>query len=218
MKADYALCLVTDSHLSRGRSSLEVVAAAIRGGVTLVQYREKGATTRTMVEEARALLGLCRSRGIPLIINDRADVAIAVGADGLHVGQDDMPAALARRIIGVGKILGVSAGNPEEARRAAEDGADYVGASPIYSTPTKADAAMPMGLDGLRALVASTNAETTGVPIVAIGGVNEGNAAAILEAGAAGIAVVSAIVSAADVETAARSLRRIADGARGRIA
>ncbi len=213
MKVDYALCLVTDSLLSRGRSSLEVVAAAIRGGVTMVQYREKGGTTRAMVEEARALLGLCRSRGVPLIVNDRADIAIAVGADGLHVGQDDMPAALARRLIGGSMILGVSAGSPEEARRAAEDGADYVGASPIYSTPTKPDAAAPMGLDGLRALVASA-----GVPIVAIGGVNEGNAAAVLEAGAAGIAVVSAIVSAVDVAAAARSLRRIADGARGRIA
>ena len=149
---DYSLYLVTDSSLSRGRSSLEVVDAAIRGGVTMVQYREKGATTRAMIEEARVLLELCRSRGVPFIVNDRADVALAVDADGLHVGQDDMPAALARRIIGNGRILGVSAGNVEEARRAAEDGADYIGASPVFSTPTKPDALPPMGTEGLRAL------------------------------------------------------------------
>jgi thiamine-phosphate pyrophosphorylase len=215
VKVDYTLYLVTDDLLSRGRSSLEVVAAAIRGGVTMVQYREKGATTRAMIEEAGALLGLCRPRGVPLIINDRADVAIAVGADGLHVGQDDMPVALARRLIGEGGILGVSAGSPEEARRAAEEGADYIGASPIFATPTKPDATSPLGLEGLRALAASMRAAGRRLPIVAIGGINEGNAAAIIGAGAAGIAVVSAIVSAQDVEAASRSLRRTAEGAKG---
>lgn len=215
MKADYTLYLVTDGLLSRGRSSLEVVAAAIRGGVTMVQYREKGATTRAMIEEAGALLGLCRSGGVPLIINDRADVAVAVGADGLHVGQDDMPVALARRLIGDGGILGVSAGSPDEARRAAEEGADYIGASPIFATPTKPDATAPLGLEGLRALAASMRAAGRRLPIVAIGGINEANAAAIIGAGAEGIAVVSAIVSAPDVEAASRSLRRTAEGAKG---
>ena len=137
-------------------------------------------------------------------------MALAIDADGLHVGQDDMPAALARRVAGSGKILGVSAGNIEEARRAALDGADYIGASPIFSTPTKPDALRPMGLEGLRAL-----ASAVALPVVAIGGINAGNAAAILGAGAAGIAVVSAIVSADNVEAAARALRKIIDGTRG---
>lgn len=177
----------------------------------MLQYRAKSATTRGMVEEARALLVLCRSRGVPLLINDRADVAMAVDADGLHVGQDDLPAALARRLLGKGKLLGVSVGSPEEARRAIADGADYLGASPIFATPTKPDAPTPLGIDGMRALTAATR-----VPIVAIGGINAGNAAAIIAAGASGIAVVSAIVAARDVEAAARELREIVNGAKGR--
>ena len=208
MKADYSLYLVTDASLSRGRGSVEVAEAAIRGGVTMLQYRAKGATTRIMVEEAGSLRKLCRSRGIPFIVNDRADVAIAVDADGLHVGQDDLPAALARRLIGRRKLLGVSAGSPEEARRAAAEGADYVGASPVFSTPTKPDASAPLGLSGLRAL-----ADAVRIPVVAIGGIDAGNAAAVFEAGATGIAVVSAIVAAVDVEAAARSLRGIAEAA-----
>jgi thiamine-phosphate pyrophosphorylase len=208
--ADYSLYLVTDSSLSRGRSSLEIVDAAISGGATMVQYRDKNATTRAMIEEARALLELCRARGVPFIVNDRADVALAVDADGLHVGQDDMPAALARRILGSGKILGVSAGNIEEALRAAAEGADYIGASPIFSTPTKPDAPRPMGLEGLRAL-----ARRIERPVVAIGGINAPNAAAIIGSGAVGIAVVSAIVSADDVEAATRELRSIVDRAKG---
>jgi thiamine-phosphate pyrophosphorylase len=139
---------------------------------------------------------------VPFIVNDRVDVALAVDADGVHVGQDDMPARLARKLIGQGKILGVSAGSLEEARRALSDGADYVGASPVFSTPTKPDAPSPMGLEGLRVLAAAL-----AIPVVAIGGINAGNAESMLGCGAAGIAVVSAIVSAEDVEGAARRLR-----------
>jgi thiamine-phosphate pyrophosphorylase len=211
MRFDCSLYLVTDESLSCGRSSIEVAEAALRGGISMLQYRAKSATTRGMVEEARALLVLCRSRGVPLLINDRADVAMAVDADGLHVGQDDLPAALARRLLGKGKLLGVSVGSPEEARRAIADGADYLGASPIFATPTKPDAPTPLGIDGMRALTAATR-----VPIVAIGGINAGNAAAIIAAGASGIAVVSAIVAARDVEAAARELREIVNGAKGR--
>jgi len=185
----------------------------MRGGVTMLQYRAKSATTRAMVEEARALVTLCRSRGVPLIINDRADVAMAVDADGLHVGRDDLPAGIARRLLGKGKILGVSVGSPEEARRAIAEGADYVGASPIFATPTKPDAPAPLGIDGLRVLAAAAR-----VPIVAIGGINAGNASAIIDAGAAGLAVVSAIAAADDVEAAARSLRKIIDIAKERTA
>jgi thiamine-phosphate pyrophosphorylase len=210
MRFDCSLYLVTDESLSRGRGSLALAEAAMRGGVTMLQYRAKGATTRAMLEEANSLLELCRSRGVPLIINDRADVAMAIDADGLHVGQSDLSAGIARRLLAKGKILGVSVGSPEQARRAIAEGADYLGASPIFATPTKRDAAEPMGIEGLRSLAAGTRA-----PVVAIGGINAGNAAAVIAAGAAGIAVVSAIVAADDAEAAARSLRRIIDAAKG---
>jgi thiamine-phosphate pyrophosphorylase len=200
--AAYALYLVTDEGLSRGRSQLSIVAAAIRGGVTMVQYRRKQAATLRMVEEASALCRLCRDAGVPFIVNDRIDVALAVDADGVHVGQDDMPAALARRLAGTGMILGVSAGGTEEAVRAEADGADYIGASPVFATPTKPDAPPPLGIEGLRGICRAVK-----IPVVAIGGMNAGNAAAMREAGAAGVAVVSAIVAAEDVEAAARAVR-----------
>ena len=199
---DYTLYLVTDAGLSQGRTHAEVVEAAIRGGVTVVQYREKSAPTRRMIEEAREIRQLCRAAGVPFIVNDRVDVALAVDADGVHVGQDDMPAAVARRLIGKGRILGVSAGSVEEARKAVVDGADYIGASPVFATPTKPDAPQAMGIEGLRKL-----ARAVGIPVVAIGGMNADNAASITEAGAAGVAVISAIVAAPDVEAAARAIR-----------
>jgi len=198
---DYTLYLVTDTGLSLGRTHSHIVEAAIRGGVTVVQYREKAATTRQMVEEARELRQLCSAAGVPFIVNDRIDVALAVDADGVHVGQDDMPVSLARAIIGKGRILGVSAGSAAEARKAEADGADYIGASPIFATPTKPDAPAPMGVEGLRWL-----ARAVSVPVVAIGGMNAENAPSIIQAGAAGVAVVSAIVSAQDVEAAARRI------------
>ncbi len=178
-----------------------MVEAAIRGGVTVVQYREKAASTRRMIAEARELRQLCRAAGVPFIVNDRIDVALAVDADGVHVGQDDMPAPLARRLIGKGRILGVSAGNVDEARRAEEEGADYIGASPVFATPTKPDAPAPMGVEGLRKLAGAVS-----IPVVAIGGMNAQNARAVMLAGAAGLAVVSAIVGAQDVEAAARAI------------
>ncbi len=198
---DYTLYLVTDAGLSPGRTHTQVVEAAIRGGVTVVQYREKAASTRRMIAEARELRQLCRAAGVPFIVNDRIDVALAVDADGVHVGQDDMPAPLARRLIGKGRILGVSAGNVDEARRAEEEGADYIGASPVFATPTKPDAPAPMGVEGLRKLAGAVS-----IPVVAIGGMNAQNARAVMLAGAAGLAVVSAIVGAQDVEAAARAI------------
>jgi thiamine-phosphate pyrophosphorylase len=207
----YLLYLVTDAVLSRGRTQAGIVKAAIRGGVTIVQYREKAASTRRMIVEAAELLGICRAAGVPFIVNDRLDVALAIGADGVHVGQDDMPAMAARRLIGEKMLLGVSAGSVEEARKAADDGADYIGASPIFSTPTKPDAPPPLGLDGLRAI-----AKAVSVPVVAIGGINRGNAAEMMDAGAAGVAVVSAIVAADDIEAAARSLRAVLEKVRTR--
>jgi thiamine-phosphate pyrophosphorylase len=199
--AAYALYLVTDEGLSRGRGQLSIVEAAIRGGVTMVQYRQKQASTRRMIDEAAALCRLCRDAGVPFIVNDRIDVALAVDADGVHVGQDDMPASRARRLVGRDMILGISAGSEAEALKAVEDGADYIGASPVFATPTKPDAPPPLGIEGLRRLC-----RAVAIPVVAIGGMSAGNAAAMREAGAAGIAVVSAIVAADDVEAASRAL------------
>jgi thiamine-phosphate pyrophosphorylase len=199
-----SLYLVTDASLSRGRGNRQVVEAAIRGGVTAVQYRDKTASTRRMIEEASALYGICRAAGVIFIVNDRVDVALAVGADGVHVGQGDMPAPLARELIGPDRILGVSVGSVGEALRAAADGADYVGASPIFATPTKPDAPRPMGLEGLRAV-----AGAAAIPVVAIGGVNEDNVEALMRCGASGLAVVSAIVAASDVEGATKRLRAL---------
>jgi thiamine-phosphate pyrophosphorylase len=206
---DYSLYVVTDAQLSRGRSHREVIDAAIRGGATIVQYREKSASTRQMIDEALELRDLCRARSVPFIVNDRVDVALAVDADGVHVGQDDMPASLARKLIGHSKILGVSAENSEQARAAIADGADYVGAGAIFATETKADANKPIEIPGLLKI-----ARACTIPMVGIGGINVSNAASVIRAGAAGIAVVSAIVSADDVERAAREMRKIVEKAK----
>jgi len=206
---DWSLYVVTDAGLARGRSHLEIVGAAIAGGVTVVQYREKEATTRRMVEEAQGLRELCREVRVPFIVNDRLDVALAVDADGVHVGQDDMPALLARKLIGPGRILGVSVSTVEEALQAEQAGADYISASPVFSTPTKPDAPQPTGVEGLRAIV-----RAVGRPVVAIGGIKAHSAAQLIHAGAAGVAVVSAIVAAEDVEAAARELRAAVEAAR----
>jgi len=206
---DYSLYLVTDPELGRERPIGQIVEAAMRGGVTVVQYRQKNAGTRRMFEEALELRQLCRGYGVPFIVNDRLDVALAVDADGLHVGQDDLPAEIARKLIGPNKLLGVSVENVSQLRAAEAAGADYVGASPIFATPTKPDAPPAMGLAGLAEL-----AHHSTVPVVAIGGLNASNAASIVRAGAAGLAVVSAIVAAQDVEAAARQLKQIIEETR----
>lgn len=205
---NYSLYVITDSKLSRGRNHRQVIEAAIRGGATLVQYRKKNATTRQMVVEALELCKLCRAYSVPLIVNDRIDVALAVDADGVHVGQDDMPASLARKLIGRDKIMGVSAENVEQALAAIADGADYLGVGAIFATATKPDAGEPIGLAGLERI-----ARVSTIPIVGIAGINLSNAANVIRAGASGVAVVSAIVGADDVQAAARELRGVVDRA-----
>ena len=200
---DYSLYLVTDRALSLGRSTVEVVRAAIRGGVSCVQLREKGCSTREFMDEARLLKALLAGTGVPLFINDRLDVALAVGADGVHLGQNDMHIADARRLVGNRMIIGISAESVADAVRAEAEGADYIGASPVFTTPTKTDTAPPLGLDGLRAIRRAVQ-----LPLVAIGGINADNAAQVLRAGADGLAVVSAIVSAPCPRTAAAGLRQ----------
>ena len=201
---DYSLYLVTDRGLARGRSSLEIVSAAVKGGATVVQLREKDCSTREFIEEALNIRDFLKTRNVPLIINDRLDVAQAAKADGVHLGQTDMPLEMARDILGDTMIIGISAESLQDAIEAENDGADYLGVSPIYATPTKTDTAPPLGIEGLRAVRKAVN-----LPLVGIGGLNRDNAADVIRSGADGVAVVSAIVAAADPETAARELKKI---------
>lgn len=210
-RIDYALYLVTDRALARGRPLAEIVCAAVAGGVTCVQLREKACGTREFLAEARALRATTRVLGVPLFINDRVDVALAAAADGVHLGQQDLPVAEARRLGPPGWIIGVSAESGADAVRAEREGADYLGVSPVFATPTKTDHAPPLGLAGLQAIRAAVK-----IPLVAIGGIHAGNAQEVVRAGADGVAVVSAIVAAADPRAAAAELRREIDSARGK--
>ena len=203
---DYSLYLVTDRSLSKGRSTAEIVAAAVAGGVSCIQLREKSCGTREFLNEALALQPLLKSRNIPLIINDRLDIALAIEADGVHLGQSDMPIGMARKIAGNSLIIGISAESVDDALRAEQEGADYIGISPVFSTPTKTDIAPPLGLEGVRQIRALVD-----IPLVGIGGINSDNAESVLAAGADGIAVVSAIVSAADPAGAAKKLKTLID-------
>ena len=200
---DYSLYLVTDRGLARGRASVDLVREAVAGGVTCVQLREKDRGTREFIAEARALLAELQGTGVPLIVNDRVDVALAAGADGVHLGQRDMAIADARRLGPPGWIIGISAESLADAIRAEREGADYLGVSPVFATPTKTDHAPPLGLAGLRAIRAAVK-----LPLVAIGGIQAENAREVIRAGADGLAVVSAIVSADSPRAAAARLRR----------
>ena len=200
---DCSLYLVTDRRLSLGRTTIEIVRAAVEGGVTCVQLRDKHASTREFLDEARRVREMLAGTNVPLIINDRLDVALAVGADGVHLGQNDLPVADARRLVGERLVIGVSAESVADAIRAEAEGADYIGVSPVFTTPTKMDTAPPLGLEGLRAI-----RRTVRLPLVAIGSIRHDNAAEVLRAGADGLAVVSAIVSAPCPRMAAAALRQ----------
>lgn len=206
---DYSLYLVTDRSLARNRSNLEIVSAAVAGGVTVVQLREKNCSTREFIEQALAIKDFLKTRRIPLIINDRMDVAQAVKADGVHLGQTDMALAMAREIVGDAMIIGISAESLQDAIGAEKGGADYLGISPIYATPTKTDTAPPLGPEGLQQIRNSVN-----LPLVGIGGLNRENAAEVIRNGADGVAVVSAIVAADDPKAAAGELKRVIEEAK----
>lgn len=203
---DYSLYLVTDPDMVPAARWLDTVLAAVEGGVTVVQLRDKRASGKQLYEQALVLkqaLDRCR---VPLLVNDRIDVALAVGAAGAHLGQEDMPCAAARRLVGPSFVLGVSVSTVEQARRAAVAGADYLGVSPVFDTPTKPDTPEATGLAGLSRIRACT-----ALPLVGIGGLHEGNAAAVRRAGADGLAVVSALMAAPDPRAAAQRLRAAID-------
>jgi thiamine-phosphate pyrophosphorylase len=203
MSLDLTLYVITDRRLASGRSHEEVAREAIAGGATVIQLRDKEASTKELVEIGRRLRRLTAERGVTFIVNDRVDVALAVDADGVHLGQEDMPAALARQLMGPAKVIGVSAGTVEEAKRAEKEGANYLGVGPVYATVTKPDAGEPIGVEGLAEILRAVS-----IPVVAIGGINEGNVEEVVATGADGVAVVSAVVGAQDIEAAARRLHR----------
>ncbi len=205
MKAEQLkLYLVTDRDLSLGRDLRWIVSEAVKGGVTMVQLREKHIDTKTFVELARELKQLLSPLGIPLLINDRIDVALAADADGVHIGQSDMSYPDARKLLGPDKIIGLSVENMEDLLEANNLDVDYVGISPVFSTNTKTDTAKPFGLDGLKEAV-----KLSKHPTVAIGGMNKNTAKPVMDCGTDGIAVVSGIVSAESPYEASKELSSI---------
>ena len=205
MKAqpDYSIYLVTDDGCLQGRALLDCVREALEGGVTLVQYRAKTAASAEMYDKALQLKALCDSFNVPLIINDRLDIAMAVGAAGVHLGQDDLPCAVARRILGEDYIIGVSAHNPAEAKAALQSGADYLGCGAVFGTATKADV-KKLGTNGLAAIC-----KAKGLPVVGIGGVTADNYREVRAAGADGAAIVSGILAQPDIRATVRAIARV---------
>ena len=200
------LYLVTDRASAGRRTLADVVAAAVRGGVTCVQLREKQLNTRDFLAQAWALKALLDPHAIPLVINDRIDVALACGAHGVHLGQSDIPVAEARRLLPPRMFIGWSVETMEDVQRSTALPLDYLGVSPIFATPTKTDTPTPWGLDGLQRVRSATL-----LPLVAIGGIHAGNARDVLSAGADGLAVVSALCAAPNPRAAAAGLRRLID-------
>jgi len=196
------LYLIADRQACGGRPLPDIVRAALAAGVRWVQYREKLLTRRARYEEALRLRLWTREAGAALIINDELDLAVAVEADGLHLGQEDLPLPIARRWLGVGRLIGVSTHTTEEARRAIEEGADYIAVGPIFATATKSTRP-PVGPEAIRRVRAMTK-----IPLVAIGGITPDNIGQVLRAGAAGAAVISALCGAADVRAAVAAFHR----------
>jgi thiamine-phosphate pyrophosphorylase len=200
--ADSSLYLITDRDLSRGRSALSVVQAALAGGVNVVQLRDKKVETQMMVQDGLRIHNLTARAGVPLIVNDRVDVALAIEAEGAHVGQTDLPAAMARALLPKTKWLGVSTSSVAMAQQAYQDGATYIGFGPLYPTATKQTVASPRGLQMLAEVVAAVP-----IPVVVLGGISHANMAEVVAAGADHVAVCSAIVGADDVQRAAEGLK-----------
>ncbi|MBQ3892617.1 MAG: thiamine phosphate synthase [Desulfovibrio sp.] len=195
----YAL---TDSRLARGRSTEEQAVALLSAGVRIIQYREKHAKAGTMLEECRILRRLTREAGACFIVNDHVDIALLVEADGVHVGQDDLPVPEVRRLLGPGKIIGLSTHSPQQALDALHSGADYIGVGPIFATQTKEDVCAPVGFAYL-----DWAAAHAGLPFVAIGGIKEHNIAQVAAHGARCCALVSELVGAPDIAEKVRSVR-----------
>ncbi len=199
------LYAVTDRSWLRGRSLIEQVEEALENGVTCVQLREKQLEAEAFFEEAMALLPVCRAKGVPLIINDAVEIAARCGADGVHVGQGDMDIPKAREILGPDKVIGTSAHNVEEARKAQEQGADYIGVGAVFGSATKIDAT-PLAFEELQKICRAVT-----IPVAAIGGISRENARRLAGSGIDGLAVISAIFAQKNIGQAAAEMRRLAD-------
>lgn len=205
VQPDYSIYLVTDDGCLQGRALIDCVREALEGGVTLVQYRAKTASSAEMYAEALQLKALCDSFNVPLIINDRLDIAMAVGAAGVHLGQDDLPCAAARKLLGEDYIIGVSAHNPAEAKAALQSGADYLGCGAVFGTATKADV-KKLGMEGLTAIC-----KAKGLPVVGIGGVTADNYREVRAAGADGAAIVSGILAQPDIRATVEEIAKVSE-------
>lgn len=202
-KINYELYLVTDTNICPREKLVSVTESAIKGGVTLVQLREKDISTREFFAEASELKKLCKHHNVPLLINDRIDIALAVDADGIHIGQSDMPLKVSRKILGPNKIIGLSAGNVNQAVEAVNDGADYLGVGAVFPTSTKRDASN-VGIDMLKQVRKSVD-----IPIVGIGGINPNNISQLYGSGIEGVAVVSCIMGSDDPYAVSKQLSKM---------
>ena len=204
-KVDYALMYVTDDSIKDDNSFFHILEASLKGGATIIQLREKTSDTLEFYKRAVRCKEICEKFNVPLLINDRLDIALAIDADGVHIGQTDMPYEVARRLLGNSKIIGLSVSNKEQAEQPNAQAADYIGISPIFSTNTKTtDLAKPLGIAGLKEI-----RQLYAKPIVCIGGINKNNTRDLMDHGADGIAIVSAISKADNPEEASRELKNI---------
>ena len=213
MDVDLSLYALVDPAVAGGRA-LTDLASRIAASATLVQLRDKHSSTRAMVEEARSLRAVLEPVGVPLLVNDRVDVALAAEADGVHIGPDDMAPADARLLLGRMAIIGLSLKSVAQAQAAPLDQLDYVAIGGVYATTSRETSNPPLGLEGLRAIVQAVRARARDYPICAIAGINAGNAAEVIAAGVDGVAVISALSLAPDPGQAARELRAVVDRAR----
>jgi len=198
------LYVITDSEIGGGRSHEELARLAIAGGADIVQLRDKALSADELVRIGRKIAGIAKKNNRLFIVNDRPDIAIACGADGVHLGQDDLPVAIVRKIVPEGFIIGASVSGSTKAREAEAEGADYLAASPVFSTSSKKDAHGFCGLEGIRRIRAASR-----LPLIAIGGIGPANAREVVAAGADGIAVISAVIGKQDITAAAKVLRQI---------
>lgn len=207
---NYDLYVITDEAIAGGRSHTEIAQQALLGGAGIIQLRDKSRSCKELATVGREMAAITRKAGAILIVNDRLDVAIACGADGVHFGQDDMRVGTARQLVPPGFIIGVSVGTVEEATDAEREGADYVALSPAFPTTSKDDAGPGHGLERLREIRRAVS-----IPVIAIGGINRQNVRDVIAAGADGIAVISAVVARPDIAAAARELRELVRESRG---
>jgi thiamine-phosphate pyrophosphorylase len=214
MNVDLTLYVLVDPARAKGRPLADVAAAAARGGATLIQLRDKCGVTRTLVEEATAIKRSLAGSDVPILVNDRVDVALAAGADGVHLGRDDLAPFVARSLLGPRAIIGATVRADKDVAALAPGAIDYVCIGGVFATTSKDNPDPPIGVHGLAHLARLVRERMPGMPVGAIAGIDEGNAGEVMRAGADGVAVVSAVTAASDPEAAARRLRAIVDGAR----